>query len=325
MKLDRRAFVRLAASAAIVPVLPRTASAVDYPTRPVRLIVGYPAGGSADTVGRLLGHWLSQRLGQPFIVENRPGAANNIATEAVARAPRDGYTLLVATSSNMVNPAIYSDLNFNFVRDIAMVAGVSHGSLVLVVNPALPVGSVPELIAYVKAHPGEVNLASPGTGTLFHVAGALFKLKAGIEMTHVPYRGSAPMLIDLLAGQVQSAVDTVQSSIAYIKQGKLRALAVTTKSRSPSLPDVPTLGEFLPGYEANGWIGIGAPRGTPVEVIAKLNKEINAGLADPKLVARLTDLASTPFIASPADLDNLVIEDTDKWGKIIRAAGIKVG
>jgi tripartite-type tricarboxylate transporter receptor subunit TctC len=325
MKLDRRAFFQLATSAAIVPVLARTASTLDYPTRPVHLIVGYPPGGAADTVARLLGHWLSQRLGQPFIVENRPGAANNIATEVVARAPRDGYTLLVATSSNTVNPALYSNLNFNFIRDIAMVAGLSHGAIVLVVNPALPVRSVPELIAYVKAHPGEINLASPGTGTLFHVAGVLFRIKAGIEMTHVPYRGSAPMMIDLLAGQVQSAFDTVQSSIAYIKQGKLRTLAVTTASRSPSLPDVPTLGEFLPGCEANGWIGIGAPRGTPADVIEKLNKEINAALADPHIVARLTDLASTPFIASPGDLDNLVIEDTDRWDKVIRAAGIKIG
>jgi tripartite-type tricarboxylate transporter receptor subunit TctC len=314
----------LAASAAIAPALPRTASALDYPTRPVHIMVGFAAGGPTDIFARLIGQWLSERLGQAFVVEDRPGAATNIATEAVAHAAPDGYTLLAAVSSNTVNPALYPDLNFNFIRDIAMVAGVTRSPLVLEVNSAVPVGSVPELIAYVKANPGKLSLASFGTGTISHVAGLLFKTQAGIEMTHVPYRGSAPLVIDLLSGQVQSALDNLQSSIAYIKQGKLRALAVTTAARSPALPDVPTLAEFLPGYEANAWIGIGAPKGTPVEIIAKLNKEINAGLADPKIAARIADLASTPFIASPAELDRLVIEYTDKWGKVIRAADIKV-
>ena len=324
MKPARRKFLRLAASAAVVPALPRTASALDYPTRPVHIMVGFAAGGPTDILARLIGEWLSERLGQAFVVEDRPGAATNIATEAVAHAAPDGYTLLAAVSSNTVNPALYPDLNFNFVRDIAMIAGLTRSPLVLEVNSAVPVGSVPELIAYVKAHPGKLSLASFGTGTISHVAGLLFKTQAGIDMTHVPYRGSAPLVIDLLSGQVQSAFDNLQSSIAYIKQGKLRALAVTTAARSPALPDVPTLAEFLPGYEANAWIGIGAPRGTPTEIIAKLNKEINAGLADPRIAARIADLASTPFIASPAELDKLVIEYTDKWGKVIRAADIKV-
>jgi len=324
MKPARRKFLRLAASAAVVPALPRMAWALDYPTRPVHIMVGFSAGGPTDILARLIADWLSQRLGQAFVVEDRPGAATNIATEAVAHAAPDGYTLLAAVSSNTVNPALYPDLNFNFIRDIAMVGGLTRSPLVLEVNSAVPVGSVPELIAYVKAHPGKLSLASFGTGTISHVAGLLFKTQAGVEMTHVPYRGSAPLVIDLLSGQVQAALDNLQSSIAYIKQGKLRALAVTTAARSPALPDVPTLAEFLPGYEANAWIGIGAPKGTPAEIIAKLNKEINAGLADPRIAARIADLASTPFVASPAELDRLVIEYTDKWGKVIRAADIKV-
>jgi tripartite-type tricarboxylate transporter receptor subunit TctC len=324
MKPARRKFLRLAASAAVVPALPRMAAALDYPTRPVHIMVGFSAGGPTDILARLMADWLSQRLGQAFVVEDRPGAATNIATEAVAHAAPDGYTLLAAVSSNTVNPALYPDLNFNFIRDIAMVGGLTRSPLVLEVNSDVPVGSVPELIAYVKAHPGKLSLASFGTGTISQVAGLLFKTQAGIEMTHVPYRGSAPLVIDLLSGQVQAALDNLQSSIAYIKQGKLRALAVTTAARSPALPDVPTLAEFLPGYEANAWIGIGAPKGTPAEIVAKLNKEINAGLADPRIAARIADLASTPFVASPAELDRLVIEYTDKWGKVIRAADIKV-
>ena len=323
MELPRRKFLHLAASAATLPALPRLASALDYPTRPVHILVGFAAGGPTDIFARLIGQWLSERLGQPFIIEDRPGAATNIATEAVAHAPPDGYTLLAAVSTNTVNPALYANLNFNFIRDIAMVAGLTRSPLVLEVNPAFPVNSVPELIAYVKAHPGKINLASFGTGTISHAAGLLFKTEAGIQMTHVPYRGSAPLVIDLLSGQVQSAFDNLQSSITYIKQGKLRALAVTTVMRSPALPDVPTLGEFLPGYEANAWIGIGAPRDMPVDAIAKLNREINAGLTDRKIAARIADLASTPFISSPAELDKLVIEYTEKWGQVIRTAGIK--
>jgi tripartite-type tricarboxylate transporter receptor subunit TctC len=323
MKLPRRKFLLLAAGAAALPTIPRTASALDYPIRAVRIIVGYPPGGPADIVARLIGQWLSERLGQPVIIENRPGAATNIATEVVAHAPPDGYTLLTAFSTNTVNPALYPDLNFNFIRDIAMVAGLTSFPLVLVVSPAVPVRSVPELIAYVKAHPGEISLASFGTGTISHVAGVLFKMKAGLEMVHVPYHGSAPLVVDLLAGHVQAAIDNLQSSVEYIRAGKLRALAITTSTRSPWLPDVPTLGEFLPGYEVNAWIGIGAPKNTPVEVIDKLNKEINAGLADPKIAARVAGLASMPFIASPAELDKLVVEQTAMWAKVIKSAGIK--
>jgi len=322
MKLPRRKFLLQASGAAALLAIPRNASALDYPIRAVHIIVGYPPGG-ADIVARMIGQWLSERLGQQFIIDNRPGAATNIATEAVAHAPPDGYALLTTFSTNTVNPALYPDLNFNFIRDIAMVAGLTSFPLVLVVNAAVPVRSVPELIAYVKAHPGEISLASFGTGTISHVAGVLFKMKTGLEMVHVPYHGSAPLVVDLLGGQVQAAIDDLQSSVEYIRAGKLRALAVTTATRSPWLPDVPTLGEFLPGYEVNAWVGIGAPKNTPVEVIDKLNKEINAGLADPKIAARIAGLASTRFIASPAELDKLVVEQTAMWTKIIKSAGIK--
>jgi tripartite-type tricarboxylate transporter receptor subunit TctC len=290
----------------------------------VHIIVGFAAGGPTDILARLIGQWLSERFGQPFVIEDRPGAATNIATDAVAHAPPDGYTLLAAVSTNTVNPALYPNLNFDFIRDIAMVAGLTRSPLVLEVNAAVPVSSVPELIAYVKAHPGKINLGSFGTGTISHVAGVLFKTQTGIEMTHVPYRGSAPLVIDLLSGQVEAAFDNLQSSVGYIEQGRLRALAVTTATRSPALPEVPTLGEFLPGYEADAWIGIGAPRGASVEVITTLNKEINVGLTDPNIAARISDLASTPFIASPAELDKLVVEYTEKWGKVIRAAHIRL-
>jgi len=322
MKFPRRKFLRLAAGAAALPAVCRIATAQSYPSRPVHIVVGFAAGGPTDILSRLIGQWLSQRLGQPFVIEDRPGAATNIATEAVAHAAPDGYTLLAAVSTNTINPALYPDLNFNFVRDIAMVAGLTRSPMVLEVNSAVPVHSVPELIAYVKAHPGKISLASFGTGTISQVSGLLFKAEAGIEMTHVPYHGSAPLVIDLLSGQVQSAFDNLQSSIAYIKQGKLRPLAVTTATRSPALPDVPTLAEFFPGYEVNAWIGIGAPRGTPADVIATLNKEINAGLADPTIAARIADLAATAFVASPAELDQLVVAYTQKWDRVIRAAHI---
>jgi tripartite-type tricarboxylate transporter receptor subunit TctC len=301
----------------------RYAKAQVYPTRPVHIIVGFSAGGPTDILARLLGQWLSEQLGQPFVIEDRPGAATNIAAEAVAHAPPDGYTLLAAVSSNTINPALYPGLNFNFIRDIAMVAGLTRSAEVLEVNPVVPVTSVPALIAYVKANPGKLSLGSFGTGTISHIAGVLFKTEAGIEMVHVPYRGSAPLVVDLLAGQVSAAFDNLQSSVGYIKADKLRALAVTSATRVPWLPDVPALGEFLPGYEVEGWIGIGAPKGTPVAIIDRLNKEINAGLADPNIAARIADLASTPLVVSPAELDKLVVESTEKWGKVIRAAGIK--
>jgi len=327
MKLRRRRFLRLATGAAIFPaVLPaifRSASAQTYPTRPVRIIVGFAAGGPTDILARLIGQWLSERLGQSFIVENRPGAATNIATEEVAHAPPDGYTLLAAVSTNTINPAFYPDLNFNFIRDIAMIAGLTRSAEVLEVNPTLPIRSVAELIAYVRANPGKLSLASFGTGTISHLAGILFKKHAGIEMVHVPYRGSAPLVVDLLAGQVPVAFDNIQSSITYINAGKLRALAVTSATRLPWLPDVPALGDVLPGYDVTGWIGVGAPKNTPVAVIGTLNKEINAGLANPQIAARIADMASTPFIASPTDLDKLVIAETAKWRKVVEEAGIK--
>jgi len=268
--------------------------------------------------------WLSDRLGQAFIVENRPGAATNIATEAVVRAAPDGYTLLAAVSTNTMNPALYTKLSCNFIRDIAMVAGIHRSPLVLEVHPSVPVHSVPELIAYSKANPGKISLASFGVGTISHVAGELFKMTASIEMLHVPYRGSAPMVTDLLAGQVNAAVDNLPASVEHIKAGRLRALAVTTATRSPALPDVPVLAEFQPGFEASAWIGIGAPRNTPPEVIQKLNSEINAGLADPRIKARIADFAATVFTGSPAELDQLVVNATEKWGKVIRAANIKL-
>jgi tripartite-type tricarboxylate transporter receptor subunit TctC len=308
---------------AMLPAMIGIARAQTYPSRPVRIIVGFAPGGAVDTVARLFGQWLSQRFGQPFVIEDRPGASTNIATEAVIRSPPDGYTLLAAVSSNTVNPALYPHLGFNFIRDVAMVAGLTRAPLVLEVNPSLPVTSVPELIAYAKANPGKISLASFGSGTISHIAGVLFKREAGIEMAHVPYRGSAPMLVDLLAGQVQAGLDSLQSSIEYIRVGKLRALAVTSATRAPVLPDIPVLGDFLMGFEASTWIGIGVPKNTPVEIIDRLNKEINVGLADPEIAARIADLGSTVFRASPADLDRFVAEETGKWERVIRAANIR--
>ena len=303
---------------------PFAAHAQTYPTRPVTIQVGFAPGGPTDIAARLIGQWLSKRLGQPFIVENRPGAATNIATEAVVRAPADGYTLLAAVSTNTMNPALYPTLGFNFIRDIAMVAGVHRSPLVLVVNPAVPVTSVPELIAYAKANPGKITLASFGSGTISHVAGELFKMTADIDMLHVPYRGAAPMGTDLLAGQVEAAVDNLPASISHIRSGKLRALAVMSATRSPTLPEIPTLAEFQPGFEASAWVGIGAPRRTPVEVIDRLNKEINAGLADPRIAARTAELGATVFVGSPAELDRMVVEQTEKWAKVIQAAKLRI-
>jgi tripartite-type tricarboxylate transporter receptor subunit TctC len=323
MKLPRRKFLHLATGAAALPAVSRVAWAQAYPSRSVRIVVGYAAGGTSDIVGRLVGQWLSERLGQQFIVENRPGASANLATEAVARATADGYTLLVVTSVNAVNATLYNKLNFNFIHDIAPVASVFETPLVVEVNPSVPVRTIPEFIAYAKANPGKLNLATPGIGTPPHVAGELFKMTAGVDMVHVPYRGTGPMLTDLIGGQVQVAFDPLPASIEHIRAGKLRALAVTTASRSEVLPDVPTVGEFVPGYEASGWYGIGAPKGTPVEIIDMLNKEINAALGDPKMKARLADLGATPLVRSPADFGKLIADDTEKWGKVIRAAGIK--
>jgi tripartite-type tricarboxylate transporter receptor subunit TctC len=325
MKLPhRRQFLHLTAGIAALPAASRITWADIYPSRPVRIIVGYAPGGTTDIVARLIGQWLSKRLGQSFVIENRPGAATNIATEAVVRSPPDGYTLLAAAvSTNTINQSLYTNLDFNFTRDIAMVAGIGTSPLVLEVNPSLPVNSVHELIAYAKANPGKVSLASFGSGTISHVAGELFKTTAGIEMVHVPYRGSAPMLTDLIGGQILAAVDALPASIEYIKTGKLRALAVTTAERSPALPDVPTLGSFLPGFEATSSMAIGAPKSTPRDIIGKLSNEIDASLADPVFAARLGELGATAFKASPADLDKLVVEQTEKWARVIRAANIK--
>jgi tripartite-type tricarboxylate transporter receptor subunit TctC len=323
LKLPRRQFLHLAAGAAALPGVSRVARAQTYPTRPVHIIVGFAAGGTTDIAARLLGQSLSERLGQPFVIENRPGASSNVATEAVVRAPADGYTLLAATGTNTVNGTLYEKLTFSFVRDIAMVAGIIQSPLVLEANPAVPVRTVPELIAYAKANPGKINMASFGTGTVSHVTGELFKLRAGINMLHVPYRGSAPMLIDLLGGQVEVAFDNLPASIEYIRAGKLRPLAVTTAARSEALPDIPTMGDFLPGFEASAWAGVGAAKNTPPEIIDKLNMEINASLAEPRMKARLAELGGTGLIGSPADFGKLVADETEKWGKVIRAANIK--
>lgn len=324
MKVPRREFLLLVTGATVLPAVSLIAEAQAYPSRPVRIIVGWPAGGTTDIAARLIGQWLSERLGQPFVIENRPGAASNIATEAVVRAPADGYTLLAVTATNTVNATLYGDkLSFNFVRDIATVAGILRSPLVLEVHPAVPVRTVPEFIAHVKSNPGKINMASFGTGTTSHVAGELFKMLAGIHMPHVPYRGSAPMLIDLLGGQVAAAFDNLPASIEHIRAGKLRPLAVSTARRSETLPNIPTVSELLPGFEASAWIAVGVPHGTPAEVIDKLNREINAGLADPKVKARIADLGATVLAGSPTEVGKLIADEAEKWGKVIRAGNIK--
>jgi tripartite-type tricarboxylate transporter receptor subunit TctC len=323
MKLPRRNFLHLAAGAAALPVVSRIAWAQAYPSRPVRIMVGFPAGGPNDIIARLIGQWLSERLGQPFVIENKPGAATNIATEAVVKAPPDGHTLLLASTTNAVNATLYDNLNFNFIRDIAPVATIARNPFVMLVHPSVPAKTVPAFIAYAKANPGKLNMASPGTGTAPHLAGELFKVMTGVNMVHVPYRGQALALPDLLAGQVQVYYGPTPGLIEYIGAGKVRALAVTTATRSEALPDIPTVGDFLPGYEATAWYGIGVPRSTPAEIIDKLNKEINAGLADPRLRARLADLSGTVLAGSPADLGKLIADETEKWGKVIKFAGIK--
>ena len=323
MKLPRRTFLHLAAGAAALPVVSRIASAKAYPSRPVRLIVGAPPGAGIDIVARLMGQWLSERLGQPFVIENRPGAGSNIATEAVVRALPDGYTLLLVTAVNVITTSLYEKLRFNLSRDIAPVAGITRVPEVMVANLSVPSRTVPEFIAYAKANPGKLTMASGGVGTPSHLAGELFKTMTGVDMLHVPYRGIAPALTDLLGGQVQVTFTTMASVIEYIRAGRLRALAVTSATRSDALPGIPTMGEFVPGYEASQWYGIGAPKATPAEIVDKLNKEVNAALDDPKMKARLADLGGTPLPGSPVQFGMLIAEETEKWGKVIRAANIK--
>jgi len=323
MKPPRRRFLHLAAAVAALPVTQRMARAQTYPSRPVRWIVGFPAGGSGDIVARLVGQWLSERLGQPFIIENRPGAGGNVGAEAAVRAAPDGYALLLVSNPNAINATLYDKLNFDFVRDIAPVAGMSRAPNVMVVNPSFPAKAIPDFIAYAKANPGRVNMASGGNGVSSHLSGELFKMMAGVNLVHVPYRGEAPALADLLGGQVQVMFPTAPPSIEYIRAGKLRALAVTTAIRSDVLPDIPTVGEFLPGYEASGWWGVGAPKNTPAEIVEKLNREINAALADPRMKMRLAGLGSVAMPMSPADFAKLIARAIEKWGKVIRFAAIK--
>ena len=323
MQLPRRTFLHLAAGAATLPILLRTARAQTYPARPVRLIVGFAAGGPTDIVARLIGQRLSERLGQPFLVENRPGAGGNTATEAVVNAAPDGYTLLLVAPANTINATLYDKLNYNFIRDIAPVGGILRTFYVMEVNPSVPVKTVPEFVAYAKANPGKINMASAGAGTPQHVAGELFKMITGTDMVHVPYRGSAPALTDLLGGQVQVMFDNLTSSLEYLRAGKLRPLAVTTVMRAEALPDVPTVGDFVPGFEASAAFGVGAPKATPAGVIGRLNREINAGLTDPKIKARFAELAGTVLPGSPADFGKLIAEETEKWGKVVKFAGIK--
>jgi tripartite-type tricarboxylate transporter receptor subunit TctC len=322
MKLPRRRFLHLAAGAAALPAASRIATAQTYPSRPVRIVVGFPPGGPTDTAARLIGQSLSERFGQ-FVIENRPGAGSNIGTEAVVRAPPDGHTLLLAASANAINATLYDKLNFNFIRDIAPVAAINREPLVMLVNPSFPAKTVPEFIAYARANPGKINMASAGNGTPAHVSGEQFKMMTGVDMVHVPYRGAGPALTDLLGGQVQAMFPGMSSSIEHVRAGKLRALAVTTASRSDALPDIPTVGDFIPGYEASTWSGIGAPKGTPAEIIDKLNKEINAGLVDPKVKARLANMGSTALPGSPADFGKLIADETEKWGKVVKFSGAK--
>ncbi|HML14167.1 MAG TPA: tripartite tricarboxylate transporter substrate binding protein [Xanthobacteraceae bacterium] len=324
MELPRRQFLRLATVAAAVAATARSARAQSYPTRQVRIIVGFGPGGAPDIMARLIGQWLSARLGQSFIVENRPGATGNIATEAVVRAPPDGYTLLLVGTWNANNAALYANLKFDFIRDIAPVASIGNIPYVMVVNPSFPAKTVPDFISQAKANPGKLTMASPGIGTTPHLVGELFMLMTGTEIVHVPYRSSAPALTDLLGGQVQMTFGPLPSTIEYVRAGTLRALAVTTATRLKVLPDVPTVGEFVPGYEGTGRYGIGAPKDTPAEIIDKLNGEIAAGLADPKLQARLGELGAEPTPMAPAEFGRLIAHETDKWGKVIRARNIKV-
>jgi len=323
MKLPRRKFLSMATAAVGLPALSRIAGAQAYPARPVRMLVGFAAGGAPDIAARLVAQWLSERLGQQFIVENRPGAGGNIATEAVVDASADGYTLLMAGLPNAVNTTLYQKLKFDFARDMAPVIGVSHENYGMEVNPSFPAKTVPEFIAYAKANPGKLNMASPGNGTGPHMAGELFKIMAGVDMVHVAYRGSPPALTDLIAGQVQMMFSPLSSSIEFVKAGKLRGLAVTSAARSYVLPDIPTVAEFVPGYQAAGWFGVCAPRKTPDEIIDRLNREINAGLSDSKMKARFMELSATTFGGSPSDFAKYIADETEKWGKVVRSAGLR--
>ena len=325
MKLPRRRFLHLAAGAAVLPAAARIAWAQTYPSRPVRFMVGFGAGGAPDILARLMGQWLSDRIGQPFVVENRVGGSSGIATEAVVQAAPDGQTILLASLANVVNATLYDKLNYNFIRDIAPVGGISRDPNVMVVVPSFPAKTVPEFIAYAKANPGKINMASPGIGSTPHMAGELFKFMTGIDMAHVAYRGSPPAITDLLAGQVQVYFAPISASIEYIKAGKLRPLGVTTAKRADALPDVPAVAEFVPGYEAVAFYGIGAPKNTPPEIVDKLNKEINAGLADATLKKRFADLGSVPFPGPPADFGKLIADETEKWAKVIKFANIRMG
>jgi len=323
MKVCRRTFLQLAAGAAAIPATPLNAFAPAYPTRPVRIVVGFTPGGSTDIAARVIGQWLSERLGQPFVIENRPGAGASIATETVAHAAPDGHTLLLVNSSDTINATLYQKLNFNFIRDIAPVASLTRQPQVLLANPSIPAKTVPELIAYAKANPGKLTMASPGNGSIGHLAGELLKMMAGIDLVHVPYRGAGPALTDLLAGHVQISFVGMAGSIEYLKTGKLRGLALTTTMRSQALPDIPTVSEFVPGYEVHSLFGIGAPRNTPAEIVDKLNRETNAALADPKIEARIADLGGTVLAGSPTEFGKLLADETEKWAKVIHASNVK--
>jgi tripartite-type tricarboxylate transporter receptor subunit TctC len=323
MGLPRREFLQLAASTAALPIWPRIAAAVDYPTRPARVLVGFAPGGAPDILARLIGQWLSDRFGQPFVVENKPGGSGSLATEAAVNANPDGYTLLLVALTDAVNATLYDNLKYSFARDLAPVAGLTRDPDVMVVNPSFPAKTAAEFISYAKANPGKLNMGSPGIGTSPHMAGELFKFMAGVGMTHVAYRSSAQVITDLLGGQVQVYFAPISASVEYVRAGKLRALAVTTATRAAALPDVPPLGDFVPGYEMSAWYGIGAPKKTPAEIIDRLNREINAGLGDPGVTARLAALGSTAFAVSPAEFGKFVADETEKWAKVIKAAQIK--
>jgi tripartite-type tricarboxylate transporter receptor subunit TctC len=323
MNLSRRKFLHLAAGAAALPTVSRPVWGQAYPTRPVRLVVPFPPAGATDIIARLIGQRLSARLGQPFIIENRPGAGTNIGTEVVVRSPADGYTLLFVVPPSAINATLYEKLNFNFIRDIAPVAGITRSPFVMEVSPSFPTKTVLEFIAYAKANPSKISMASAGIGSGPHVAGELFKMMAGVDMVHVPYRGDAPALTDLIGGQVQLYFGTLLGSTEYIKTNQLRALAVTTATRSDTLPDIPTVADFMPGFEASFWAGVGAPRNTPAAIIDKLNNEINSGLGDPRMRAQLTDLGGTPLVGSPTDFGKLIAQETEKWGRVVKFAGIK--
>jgi tripartite-type tricarboxylate transporter receptor subunit TctC len=324
MKLPRRRFLHLTFGAAALPVGSRIACAQAYPTRPVRIVVGFTAGGSTDIGARLIGQWLQERFGQPFVIENRPGAGTNLATEAVVNAPSDGYTLLMVGPSSAVNATLYDKLKFAFLRDIAPVASLTRQPQILLVGPSIAAKTVPELIDFAKANPGKITTASAGVGSMGHLTGELFKITAGVNLVHVPYRGAGPALTDLLAGQVGTSFAGIAGSIEYVRTGKLRALAVSTATRVEALPDVPTAGEFLPGFEADDWLGIGAPKDTPADIIERLNKEIAAALADPKIKARFAALGGTVFALSPGDFGKLLADETAKWGKVVRAANLRL-